>query len=264
MRLPAIEECENDFQREYGYGDDIRQFFHPYPRKPGPFSYHLRLEHVLGAFQQYLPAPATVADVACAAGNFALRLAELGYTVTGVDLLEDFLGYARKKRTEGKIEFVRGNLMDYRHPAPLDGVLMGEVIEHVAWPEKLIAAAHANLRPGGIFVVTTPNGSYGGNDLPTFKDVTSDRQKFEEAQFHHGHHLFLYTPEELADLLEKGGFEVLKVEVFNSHHLTQRTVLRYLFPLGVLKWADRLFSRLPLLHGSSANMMYAVARRKAG
>lgn len=263
MRLPSIEECETDFQREYGYGDDIRQYFHPYPRKPGPFSYHLRLRHVLNAFTEFLPAPARVADVACAAGNFALLLAEKGYQVTGVDLLEDFLSYARKKRTGGEIQFVSGNLMDYRHSQPLDGLLMGEVIEHVAWPEKLVASAFANLREGGIFVVTTPNGRYGGNDLPTFKDITSDRKKFEAMQFHHGHHLFLYTPEELAELLQNGGFEVLKVSVFNSHHLTQRTVLRYFFPMWMLLAADHFFSKLPLLGGSSANMMIAVARRKA-
>ena len=168
MRLPQVTECKNEFQREYGFGDDIRQYFHPYPRKPGPFSYHLRLGRVIEAFKRFLPPPAEIADMACAAGNFAISLAEKGYRVTGVDLLEDFLFYARLKCTEGEINFTSGNLMEYRHPTPLDGVLMGEVIEHVAWPEKLIASAHANLRVGGVFVLTTPNGEYGANDLPTF------------------------------------------------------------------------------------------------
>lgn len=263
MRLPSIQECENDFQREYGYGDDTRQFFHPKPRKPGPFSYHLRMHHVLRAFQEFLPAPAKVADVACAAGNFALMLAENGYQVTGVDLLHDFLNYAKKKQTKGKeVNFVQGNLMDYRHPEPLDGLLMGEVIEHVAWPEKLIASAAANLRAGGVFVLTTPNGTYGGNDLPTFKDVTGDRKKYEEVQFHHGKHLFLYTPEELRNLLEQGGFDVLRVEVFNSHYLTKSGFVRYFFSIPALKWLDERLSKLAFLNGSSANMMYAVARKR--
>jgi 2-polyprenyl-3-methyl-5-hydroxy-6-metoxy-1,4-benzoquinol methylase len=263
MRLPEIQECENDFQRQFGRGDDVRQFFNPWPRKPGPFSYHLRMDHVLKAFADFLPAPAAVADVACAGGNFALRLAELGYKVTGVDLLEDFLCYARKKYTQGEIHFVQGNLMDYRHPEPLDGLLMGEVIEHVAWPEKLVESAAANLRQGGIFVVTTPNGSYGGNDLPTFRDVQSgDRKKFEAVQFDPSKHLFLYTPEELKGLLEAGGFDLLRIEVFNSHHLAKKTVLRYFFPLGALKVFDRWFSPQPFLGGSSANMMLAVARKR--
>lgn len=263
MRLPAIEECENDFQRQYGYGDDVRQFFHPRPRKPGPFSYHLRMHQVLSAFRDFLPAPAEVADVACAAGNFALMLAESGYRVTGVDLLADFLRYAEKKKTGGKIEFVQGNLMEYRHPRPLDGLLMGEVIEHVAWPEKLIASAAANLRQGGIFVLTTPNGEYGGNDLPTFRDVKNgDRKAFEAVQFDPSRHLFLYTPGELRALLEAGGFEVLRLEVFNSHFLTKSGFVRYFFTVGALKRIDRKLSRLPFLKGSSANMMYAVARKR--
>jgi SAM-dependent methyltransferase len=242
MRLPATEECENDFQRQYGHGDDVRQFFHPRPRKPGPFSYHLRMHQVLSAFRDFLPAPAEVADVACAAGNFALKLAEAGYRVTGVDLLDDFLRYAKLKRTDGEIEFVHGNLMEYRHPRPLDGVLMGEVIEHVAWPENLIASAYANLRVGGVFVVTTPNGTYGGNDPSK--------------------HLFLYTPEELRSLLEKGGFEVLRLEVFNSHYLTKSGFLRYFFTVDALKRLDRRLSKLAFMGGSSANMMYAVARKR--
>lgn len=263
MRLPAIEECENDFQRQYGHGDDVRQFFHPRPRKPGPFSYHLRMHQVLSAFRDFLPTPAEVADVACAAGNFALRLAESGYKVTGVDLLDDFLRYAKKKKTDGSIDFVQGNLMEYRHPRPLDGLLMGEVIEHVAWPEKLIASAHANLRAGGIFVVTTPNGEYGGNDLPTFKDVAGgDRKKFEAVQFDPSRHLFLYTPGELRALLEAGGFEVLRLEVFNSHYLTKSGFVRYFFTVEALKKLDRKLSRLSFLKGSSANMMYAVARKR--
>ena len=263
MRLPSIQECENDFQREYGYGDDIRQFFNPHMRRPGPFSYHLRMHQVLNAFAEFLPPPAQVADVACAAGNFALMLAERGYKVTGVDLLEDFLSYARKKRTQGEIEFRRGNLMDYRHPTPLDGLLMGEVIEHVAWPEHLIRAAFENLREGGIFVLTTPNGEFAGEDLPTFKEISKDRSKFEAAQFHHGKHLFLYTPDEIHGLLEQGGFEVLRVETFNSTYLTKSGVFRFLFTARALERMDKFFSRLPIRGRSSANMMYAVARRKA-
>ena len=261
MRLPKIEECESDFQREYGYGDDTRQYFHPYPRKPGPFSYHLRLHHVLKAVSDFLPIPAEIADVACAAGNFALLLAEKGYRVTGVDLIEDFLKYAQKKRTSGEIQFVQGNLMDYRHPRPLDGLLMGEVIEHVAWPEKLITAAAENLRTGGIFVLTTPNGTYGANELPTYKQISGDRAKFESMQFSPSHHLFLYTPAEIRELLEKGGFEVLRIEIFNSHYLTKSGIYRWFLPQFMLKIVDSWLSRWTFQGGSSANMMIAVGRK---
>lgn len=263
MRLPSIEECTSDFQRDLGYGDDIRQYFHPRRRKPGPFSYHLRMHHALESFREFLPPPAEVADIACAAGNFALTLAEQGYDVTGVDLLDDLLQYAEKKRTKGNIRFVQSNLMEYKHPRPLDGILMGEVIEHVAWPEHLIASAHRNLRAGGLFVLTTPNGLYGGNDLPTFRQISEDRSQYEAEQFHHGHHLFLYTPEELRSLLEAGGFEVLRVEVFNSHYLTKSGMFRYFFTFSQLLALDKVLSRLSFQGGSSANMMVAVARKRA-
>ena len=132
----------------------------------------------------------------------------------------------------------------------------------MAWPENLIASAHANLRKGGVFVLTTPNGTYGGNDLPTFKDVAGgDRKKFEAVQFDPSKHLFLYTPDELRTLLEKGGFEVLRIEVFNSHYLTKSGFVRYFFTVSALKRLDQRLSKLPFQGGSSANMMYAVARK---
>jgi 2-polyprenyl-3-methyl-5-hydroxy-6-metoxy-1,4-benzoquinol methylase len=262
MRLVKLEECQNDFQREYCYGDDVRQFFHPRPRKPGPFSYHLRLGQVVDAFAKYLPPPAHIGDLACAAGNFALTLAERGYKVTGVDLLEDFLSYARKKHTHGDVEFVQGNILDYRASTPLDGVLMGEVIEHVAWPEYLLQSAKENLRVGGVLVLTTPNGAYGKADLPTFKQISKDRSQYEKRQFHPGKHLFLYTPEEMHELMAQAGFEVLEVKVFNSHHLTRRAVLRYFCTQGMLRALDERLSPLPYAGGSSANMMIAVGRKK--
>lgn len=262
MRLPEREECTSEVQVEIGWGDDTRQFFHPKARKPGPFSYHLRMHHVISAFERYLPAPAKVADVACAAGNFALTLAEAGYEVTAVDLLGELLDYAKKKHTHGKINFVCSNLMDYRHPEPLDGILMGEVIEHVAWPEQLIQAAKENLKGGGLFVLTTPNGTYAGNDVPTFSTISSDRREFEGKQFHHGNHLFVYTPDELRALLEKGGFEVLETENFNSHYLTKSGMFRYLFSKEQLKSLDRWLSKMPFRGLSSANMMIMVARKK--
>ncbi|MCO5143411.1 MAG: methyltransferase domain-containing protein [Oligoflexia bacterium] len=261
MRLPSEAECKNEFQKDFCYGDDVRQYFHPNPRKPGPFSYHLRMHHVITAFQRFLPAPAKVADMACAAGNFAITLSEKGYDVTGVDLLDDFLDYARKKPTQGSIQFVQGNLMEYQHSSQLDGILMGEVIEHVAWPEKLIASAYKNLRPGGLFVLTTPNGDYGGNDLPTYKEISQDRKAFEAKQFDPSHHLFLYTPEELKSLLSAGGFEVLLLDVFNSHFLTKSGMFRYFFSMDMLKAIDRMLSPLPFKKGNSSNMMIAVGRK---
>jgi hypothetical protein len=131
----------------------------------------------------------------------------------------------------------------------------------VAWPEDLIRSARENLRQGGLLVITTPNGTYGGNDLPTFSSITDDRREFEGKQFHHGNHLFLYTPDELRSLLERGGFRVERIEVFNSHYLTKSGIFRYLLTQKALKALDRPLSRLPFLAGSSANMMIAVAKR---
>jgi SAM-dependent methyltransferase len=89
-----------------------------------------------------------ILDVACGTGYGTAMLGAVG-----VDLSLEALRYAR------------------RHPAPyvaadaarlpfgrvFDSVVSFETIEHVADPERFVAECARVLKPGGVFIVSTPN-----------------------------------------------------------------------------------------------------------
>ncbi len=57
-----------------------------------------------------------------------------------------------------------------------------EIIEHVAHPLELLGHLKNFLEPGGRLMLTTPNGSYFRNKLPTYSEV-QDFSELETRQF---------------------------------------------------------------------------------
>ncbi len=259
MRRIPESELTSEFEREVPWGDDERHYYHPRKKKASVLSYWIRLESVLDLVRRYSTGR-RVLDVACAQGNFALLLAETGFTVTALDLSEEFLAYAKKKYTHGEVEFVHANVMDYRAEIPFDTVICGEVIEHVAFPKDLLAAAARNLKPGGHLILTTPNGDEWGSPLKTYSQI-DDVSALIPRQFHFGDHLFLYTAEELSGLLLEAGFEVVETIKFNSSYLSQLKGIRYLFPYGALRWAERKLRAWSKNGKDSTNGLIVVARK---
>ncbi len=111
------------------------------------------------------PAPQRVLDVGCGTGFLALRLAELGHIVTGVDLSGQMIAQARGKAEQAglEIEFRVGDAAD------LDGA--GEaydlvVARHVIWnlpdPERGAAEWLRVLRPGGRLLLV--EGKWADNE----------------------------------------------------------------------------------------------------
>src|ERR1041385_9497896 len=60
-------------------------------------------------------------DVACGAGRYTIPLARAGYSMTGVDLSDDFLAVARQR--EPRIDWYRGDVRELAWRDRLDGAL---------------------------------------------------------------------------------------------------------------------------------------------
>lgn len=118
-----------------------------------------------------LPAPATVLDAGCGTGRVAIKLAELGYRCTGVDLDASMLAEAR--RTAPELDWLLGDLASLALGRQFDLVLAaGNVIPLLA-PGTLTGTvlnlAHA-VGPDGLLV--TGFGLDAGH-LPRGCPVTS-------------------------------------------------------------------------------------------
>jgi 2-polyprenyl-3-methyl-5-hydroxy-6-metoxy-1,4-benzoquinol methylase len=130
-----------------------------------PWGYRRRLqfmeEVIAGEFADRVPASVRILDIGCGNGSWvAIPLARRGFDVTGIDLHQPSIETA-ERLAEGlpNAHFVASGVEEL-HAAPFDVVILSEVLEHVHDPEALLRMGAGQLRPGGIVIVTVPNG-YG-------------------------------------------------------------------------------------------------------
>ncbi len=91
----------------------------------------------------------------------------------------------------------------------MDVVLGSEVIEHVPSPRAFVRTLRAMLKPGGVLVLTTPNGEHLAPSMPSGALVPL---------LSPGLHLVFQNPASLRHLLTDAGFVDVRVET-DSHSL---------------------------------------------
>ena len=229
-------------------------------------AYRNRRRETLKLVTEALQPGASVLDIAAAQGNFTLELAERGYRVTWNDLRGELVEYVRKKHEFGEVSYATGNVFDLDFGEKFDCVLLCEVIEHVAHPDQFMTNIARLLKPGGIAVMTTPNGRYFKNRLPRFSDYP-DPSVFESVQFRPNSdgHIFLLWPDEVRRLVMESGLQLEK-QVFLTTPLTNGHVktrsLLHILPQSWVWVCERMARRLPTLLQERLMVQTAARMRK--
>lgn len=94
----------------------------------------------------------------CAAGQFLAR----GCTVVGIDLGERGVEIARQTYPNGRFEILPADdqLLERLCEPPFDIVVSTEVVEHLYAPRAYAQGCFEALKPGGLFICTTPHHGY--------------------------------------------------------------------------------------------------------
>ena len=104
----------------------------------------------------------TIVEVGCGTGDFSVRLAEAGASVTAVDFSSHAIGIARSKARHHR-QAITFHVADAQalpfEDATFDVAFSCECLEHVPSPRQMLAELHRILKPGGILVLTTENYS---------------------------------------------------------------------------------------------------------
>lgn len=150
-----------------------------------------------------------VLDIGCGAGVLCAAFQKQGCHAVGVDLSESGISLARQHFPGCRFELLGVNelTLDRLGEAPFDIVVSTEVIEHLYAPRVLPRAAFAALKPGGVFVVTTPYHGFAKNlaiSLSNHWDVHAD-------PLWDGGHIKLFSRKTLLCILEEAGFRDLRL-----------------------------------------------------
>lgn len=192
--------------------------------------------------------PKTAADLACGTGSVAVRLAERGISVVGIDLSEDMLCVAASKigGCENPPLFVCQDLTKLHLPKGVDlAVCALDSLDYIINPEdcrKAISRVYKALNPGGCFIfdVNTPQ-KLRAMDGQVFLDEDDDvycvwRGEFDDdtnictygmdifqrtgATWHRSeeiHQEYAYSEEQLRQFLQDAGFT--NIEVFADRQM---------------------------------------------
>ncbi|MBW4840281.1 MAG: methyltransferase domain-containing protein [Paenibacillaceae bacterium] len=106
----------------------------------------------------------TVLDVGCSQGIISILLAREGLRVTGIDLEEESIRYAKRELTKESgsvrenVKFLLTDVTEWKTNTLFDTVILGEILEHFANPSILLRQAFRLLKDDGTLVVTVPYG----------------------------------------------------------------------------------------------------------
>jgi len=162
--------------------------------------------------------PGKILDVGCGPGFFLSAISN-NWKKYGTEISEVAASYAKKYG----IVFV-GELPVAKYKTDFfDVVLMHHVIEHLEDPITYVSEVKRILKPGGYFIVGTPD----------FDSGCARRFGENYRMLHDKGHISLFTSFSLVKLLEDMNFTILKLEYpfFETGWFTKENLLR-LFDLG--------------------------------
>lgn len=112
-----------------------------------------------------------VLDIACGEGYGVKMLADIAEAVMGIDIDRETIYHAINKYRQNNIDFQVGSVDKIEQPdQSFDLVISFETIEHVDHVTQKIFLREVEriLKPGGLFIISTPDKDVGGEGHNTF------------------------------------------------------------------------------------------------
>jgi glycosyltransferase involved in cell wall biosynthesis len=182
--------------------------------------------------------PSNLLDLGCSSGLLSERIRALGYTVTGIDVLE--LEGVRQRVDH----FIAANL-DEGLPAetaeygPYDAVVCGDILEHVRDPEAILRAIRSLLTAEGVLITSVPNF---GHWYPRGRTALGRFDYDQRGLLDNGHVRF-FMRRGLRRRLRDAGFSVVRQEatglpldVLAQHGGVARRVVRVIDRALISLW----------------------------
>lgn len=172
---------------------------------------------------------ARILDVGCGSGGNARLLSAQGVTVDGVTLSAQEAAQAAAYCAEVYVHDLEKGLPDLPPGRLYDAVICSHVLEHIAYPDEMLAGIAAHLKPAGVLIVALPNLLLWKSRLR----LLAGRFEYTQTGLMDYTHIRWYSFASARRLLERHGFTVVEAVADGG------------LPLGPLRrLAPRLFAPL--------------------
>jgi len=150
--------------------------------------------------ESYFPKKGKLLDIGAARGDFVRTALMRGWDAFGVEISEQAERFTDDANLKGRIKNTYLADTGFREDS-FEVVTMWELLEHVATPKALLKSAFKVLKPGGMVFIYVPNFDSAEITLITkaAEHVMGDA------------HILYFTPKTLKIMVEKVGFETVKI-----------------------------------------------------
>jgi len=198
---PILEEkdIQEIYQKGYFNGFKKDNFFGYQDYAQDEIEINRTFQRKMRIIDKLMPDKGKILDIGCAMGFFINVAKEDGWEVTGIDLSEEAIKYA-KKRFNYDVRCTSLDKAGFKG-ASFDVITMFDLIEHVEYPDLLIKQCYGLLKPNGLLVITTPNSG-----SVVAKLLSKRWEEYKRAR----EHIFFFSRKTLTDMLVKNRFKVVK------------------------------------------------------
>ncbi len=154
------------------------------------------------SFVDRLPASGSVLDIGCAGGVKSKHLADLGFSVLGIDLSERFIEIAKREVPQARFQ-----VLDLKEvgklPDTFDGICLLAVLLHIPKAEagEVVAKIAEKLTPGGHLYIAVKEKREDG---PEEEEVVENDYGYPYQRF-----FSYYTFDELRQFFTDAGLEIV-------------------------------------------------------
>jgi 2-polyprenyl-3-methyl-5-hydroxy-6-metoxy-1,4-benzoquinol methylase len=204
-------------------------------------------------FERYLRG-STVLEMGPAEGVMTELLTKTGMRVTAVEGSSTFCESLRARFPE--VEVVHCLFEAFAPVHTFDNILLGQVLEHVVDPARIVAQAAQWLSPGGQILAAVPNSRSVHRQAAVIMGLLPHEAALNEADLAHGHRR-VFDPESFRACFND---TALSIEVFGGYWLKPLSN-----PQIEATWSPEMvdaFMRLGERYPDIAAEIYVVASRR--
>lgn len=133
----------------------------------------------------------------------AIKITGGNITYCIVDISQSSINIARKMIDNDKVNYILSDIFDFNPASQYDFITMGEVLEHVEAPVRLLKKLHSLLKNDGKIFITVPTNGPTIDHIYLFRNADDIRNVIKSAGFKIDEEFTIYAEDLPAEKAEK-------------------------------------------------------------